>query len=183
MKQNIHSPRKDQRGITLVVVLLLLVIVTLLGLAAMRGTVMQERMSGNAAARSIAFQAAEALLREAEFQAAGNPSMPASGCSNGLCAMPTAGAASAWEAAGFWTTAGGYRTSSSLEADPIAAARYVIEFMGEGLAGPSECTSDIDLSAPTCTSTGGGANNFRITAFVQTNNGAQVMLQSAYQVP
>ena len=42
-----------QRGITLVVVLLLLVVVTLLGLAAMRGTVMQERMSGNAAARAF----------------------------------------------------------------------------------------------------------------------------------
>lgn len=182
MKPSIHSPRKDQQGITLVVVLLLLVIVTLLGLAAMRGTVMQERMSGNAAARSIAFQAAEALLREAESQAANNPSMPASGCSNGLCAMPVGGAASTWEADGFWTS-GGYRASAALEKDNIEAARYVIEFMGQGIAGPSECTSDIDLSAPTCTSTGGGANNYRITAFVQMDNGAQVMLQSAYQVP
>ncbi|MBY4598408.1 pilus assembly protein [bacterium BD-1] len=166
----------------MVVVLLLLVIVTLLGLAAMRGTVMQERMSGNAAARSIAFQAAEALLREAEFWASGKPTVPSSGCSGGICAMPVAGAASAWEADGFWTTAGGYRVSA-LEADNIEAARYVVEFMGQGIAGPSECTSDIDLSAPTCTSTGGGANNYRITAFVRMDNGAQVMLQSAYQVP
>lgn len=182
MKPSTYSPRKGQQGITLVVVLLLLVIVTLLGLAAMRGTVMQERMSGNAAARSIAFQTAEALLREAESLAAGNPTMPASGCSNGLCAMPVGGAASAWEADGFWTS-GGYRSSTALETGNIDAARYVVEFMGEGIAGPSECTSDIDLSAPTCTSTGGGANNYRITAFVQMDNGAQVMLQSAYQVP
>lgn len=183
MKPSIPSLRQGQRGITLVVVLLLLVIVTLLGLAAMRGTVMQERMSGNAAARSIAFQAAEALLREAESQAAGKPGLPTSGCSNGFCAMPVAGAASAWEADGFWTTPGGYRVSTALEKDNIEAARYVIEGMGLGIAGPSECTSDIDLSAPTCTSTGGGATNYRITAFVQMDNGAQVMLQSAYQVP
>lgn len=183
MKTSNPSLRRGQQGITLVVVLLLLVIVTLLGLAAMRGTVMQERMSGNAAARSIVFQTAEALLREAESLAAGKPTMPSSGCSNGLCAMPTAGAASAWEADGFWTTAGGYRASTALETGNIDAARYVIEFMGEGIAGPSECTSEIDLSAPTCTSSGGGANNYRITAFVQMDNGAQVMLQSAYQVP
>lgn len=182
MKPSISTLRKGQQGITLVVVLLLLVIVTLLGLAAMRGTVMQERMSGNAAARSIAFQTAEALLREAESLAAGNPAMPTSGCSNGLCAMPVGGAVSAWQADGFWTS-GGYRSSAALETGTIGAARYVIEFMGEGLAGPSDCTSDIDLSAPTCTSTGGGSNNYRITAFVETDNGAQVMLQSAYQVP
>lgn len=183
MKPSNPSLRQGQQGITLVVVLLLLVIVTLLGLAAMRGTVMQERMSGNAAARSTVFQAAEALLREAESLAAGKPTMPTSGCSNGLCAMPTGGAASTWEADGFWTTAGGYRSSNALEVDNIEAARYVIEAMGQGIGGPSECTSDIDLSAPTCTSTGGGATNYRITAFVQMDNGAQVMLQSAYQVP
>lgn len=183
MKPSIRTPRRKQRGITLVVVLLLLVIVTLLGLAAMRGTVMQERMSGNAAARSIAFQTSEALLREAESLAAGKPTLPSSGCSNGLCAMPVAGAASAWEADGFWTTAGGYRASNALQTGNIEAARYVIEGMGQGIAGPSECTSDIDLSAPTCTSTGGGATNYRITTFVQMDNGAQVMLQSAYQVP
>lgn len=171
-----------QRGITLVVVLLLLVIVTLLGLAAMRGTVMQERMSGNAAARSLTFQTAEALLREAESLAATSPSMPASGCSNGLCALPGPGEASAWEADGFWDTAGGYRTSS-LQTGDIAAARYVVEDMGEGIGGASECTSDIDLSAPSCTTGGGGARNYRITVLARSENGAEVVLQSAYQVP
>ncbi|MGD6484782.1 PilX N-terminal domain-containing pilus assembly protein, partial [Xanthomonas citri pv. citri] len=39
-----------QRGIALVVTLLLLLIVTLLGLAAMRGTLLQERMAANAMA-------------------------------------------------------------------------------------------------------------------------------------
>ena len=82
-------------------------------------------------------------------------------------------------------TAGGYRTSA-LEASSdfqLSAARYVVEDMGEGIAGATECTSDIDLSAPTCTTSGGGARNYRITVLARTDNGAEVVLQSAYQVP
>ena len=38
---------RRQQGVALVVALVLLLIVTILGLASMRGTVLQERMSGN----------------------------------------------------------------------------------------------------------------------------------------
>ncbi len=57
---------RRQRGISLVVVLILLLVVTLLGLAVLRGTLMSERMSANMYDRSLAFQAAESALREAE---------------------------------------------------------------------------------------------------------------------
>ncbi|GAB2522278.1 pilus assembly PilX family protein [Lysobacter humi (ex Lee et al. 2017)] len=61
------APRvAHERGAALVVVLLLLLVVTLLGLAGIRGALLQERMAANAVARSYAFQAAEAVLREAE---------------------------------------------------------------------------------------------------------------------
>jgi type IV pilus assembly protein PilX len=55
-----------QRGVALVVALILLVIATLLGLAASRGTILQERMSANSYDRSLAFQRSEAALRAAE---------------------------------------------------------------------------------------------------------------------
>ena len=55
MNQKHNIKRGAQRGVTLVIVLLLLLVVTILGLTAMRGTVMQERMSGNSASRSEAF--------------------------------------------------------------------------------------------------------------------------------
>lgn len=51
-----------QQGMALVVSLVLLVVVTLVGLAGMRGTIMQERMAGGAYDRETAFQAAEAAL-------------------------------------------------------------------------------------------------------------------------
>lgn len=58
--------KQAQRGIALVVALVLLVVATLIGLAGVRGTNLQERMSANMYDRSLAFQRAEAALRDAE---------------------------------------------------------------------------------------------------------------------
>jgi type IV pilus assembly protein PilX len=54
-----------QRGAVLIVALLFLVILTMLGVTAMSGTMMEERMSGNSRDVNIALQAAEAALRDA----------------------------------------------------------------------------------------------------------------------
>ncbi len=58
--------RQRQRGATLLVALVMLIVMTLLGLASIRGTSMQERMGANMYDRSLAFQAVESALREAE---------------------------------------------------------------------------------------------------------------------
>lgn len=60
------SVRRFQSGASLVVVLILLVVMTILGLAVMRTTLLEERMSANMYDRSLAFQQAESALREAE---------------------------------------------------------------------------------------------------------------------
>lgn len=83
--ENTHN----QRGISLVVSLMFLVILTLLGLTALRVATMEERMSGNARDRNIAFQAAEAALRDAEFDIRcqkydGSTSTLRGGCISGL---------------------------------------------------------------------------------------------------
>lgn len=56
----------SQAGASLVVVLILLLVMTLLGLAVLRGTLLEERMSANMYDRSLAFQQAESALREGE---------------------------------------------------------------------------------------------------------------------
>ena len=66
MNGTLLSPPKRQAGVSLLVVLLLLVIMTLLGLAVLRGSLLEERMSANMYDRSIAFQQAESALRQAE---------------------------------------------------------------------------------------------------------------------
>jgi Tfp pilus assembly protein PilX len=59
------SAHVRQRGVALPVALILLVIITLVGLAAVSGTVMQQRMTANFHDRGLAFQASEAALRQA----------------------------------------------------------------------------------------------------------------------
>jgi type IV pilus assembly protein PilX len=181
VRPTLANARRSQRGVTLVIVLLLLLLVTILGLAAMRGTILQERMSGNVAARAQAFQLAEAVLREAEASLTSRPVMPGAGCAAGLCAMAVGGAQPAWEAANFWTTAGGYATSSFQQGDNIQ--RYVIEDMGDGIGVSAGCTTQEDMSAPECTTAGTANRNYRITVFSQMSNGAEVMLQTSYQIP
>lgn len=55
-----------QRGATLLIALVMLIVMTLLGLASIRSSSMQERMGANLYDRSLAFQAVESALREAE---------------------------------------------------------------------------------------------------------------------
>lgn len=59
---------KYQRGATLIVALILLAIVTLVGAAGMRGTSLEMKMIASARDRSMAFEAAEATLRQAEAE-------------------------------------------------------------------------------------------------------------------
>ena len=65
MKQGSFSHSR-QRGAVLLVALIMLLLLTILGAAAMRDTNLQERMAGNMRDHDLAFQAAEAALRFAE---------------------------------------------------------------------------------------------------------------------
>lgn len=55
-----------QRGAALIVSLVFLLIMTVLGVTAIRNTTLEERMAGNLRDSNLAFQAAEAALREGE---------------------------------------------------------------------------------------------------------------------
>ncbi|WP_018405146.1 pilus assembly PilX family protein [Marinobacter gelidimuriae] len=58
--------KERQRGSALIVSLIMLLLITLVAVAGMQTTIMQERMSANLYDRELAFQAAEAALREGE---------------------------------------------------------------------------------------------------------------------
>lgn len=64
---NTRHFHRQQRGATLIVGLIFMVALTLLGVIAMKSTVLQERMAGGLRDRSLAFQSAEAALRDAKF--------------------------------------------------------------------------------------------------------------------
>jgi type IV pilus assembly protein PilX len=124
----LRSPHAE-RGATLVVVLVLLLLMTLLGLASLRGTLLEERMTSNLLDRSIGFQNAEAALREAEALVTGTIVVPGSGCNAlGICATPVASATERWVDAAF----AGWRTSPTISAaDAANRPQYIIEYMGE----------------------------------------------------
>ena len=61
-----NTLERRQRGMVLVVSLIILVVITLLAISAMRVTTLEERMAGNTRDRQLAFQAAEYALREAQ---------------------------------------------------------------------------------------------------------------------
>ena len=65
MSRNLYQLQR-QNGAALVTSLLLLVVLTVLGITTMQMTRMQERMAGNARDIAVAFQAAEAALRDGE---------------------------------------------------------------------------------------------------------------------
>ncbi|CAK0737784.1 type IV pilus assembly protein PilX [Gammaproteobacteria bacterium] len=55
-----------QRGVVLIVSLVFLLLMSLIGVTAMQGTTLEEKMSNNVRQRSLAFQSAEAALRTGE---------------------------------------------------------------------------------------------------------------------
>lgn len=72
-----------QEGVALVIALLLLVVLTLVGFAAVRGTIIQQKMSSNLYDREVAFQSAEAAMRAAADIVASNPGLIARNCQAG----------------------------------------------------------------------------------------------------
>ncbi|MGX9719650.1 pilus assembly PilX family protein [Stenotrophomonas acidaminiphila] len=175
MKIPFHHSRRQQ-GASLVVVLILLLLMTLLGLAMLRGTTMEERMTANLYDRSLSFQAVESALRQGEALARATPvaSVPASGCSDGVCSLPDPTAADRWLSASF----NGWRSASNDLADgnvPMPTASYIIEYMGMTPSWPA-CDRKIPVDALCLTP------RFRITAISDSADRSVVLLQTTYNV-
>jgi len=178
MKPIPTATRALQRGATLMVVLVLLLIMTVLGLAILRGTSLDERMSANLRDRSLSFQSAEAALREGETlaQNTGFATPAGNGCNGaGLCGIPVATNTDRWLDTAFagWQAAA---TSMGALATPSS---YIVEYMGMAPTWPG-CDRKVPIDA-LCM-----APRYRITArsqAVAANAGrAHVTLQTNYIV-
>jgi len=129
--------RSAQRGAALIVALILLVVITLVGLAAIGTTLLQNKMAGNQYDRQIAFQSAEAALRVAAAQLQADPTMVTRDCSSAtssVCSgnpfndgVPAADVYTVPKAAG-----SGSNNDTAFDPGSLAAGQpqYVIEFMG-----------------------------------------------------
>lgn len=175
-RSNRTAAAAAQRGVSMMVSLVLLVVVTLIALGSMRGVVMQARMSGASHDRSLTFQAAEAALREAEARAAAATAanIPAANCNDGFCATPAPNATARWQDGAF----AGWRLAAASAPANAPAPEAIIEDMGMA---PNDrgggCEKQIPR-IPNCVT-----QRFRITSRSTADGRATVVIQSQFAAP
>ena len=178
-----------QTGFVLIVALILLLVLTILGLAAAQSTSLQERMAGNARDRDLAFQAAEAGLR-----AAGSCLNTGMAICNNFTAnangtyvfnpynpvAPSTNLTPLWNVPNFWNNPAyvlSYPTITGASLPDVAVQPEVIIEQMPAVAAPG---SNIGMQQ-----FGGGSPSiqlFRITAYgTGGDSSAVAMLQTTYQ--
>lgn len=179
--------RLNQQGSVLLISLVLLLILTVAGMASIRITSLEEKMTGNYRNEQVAFHSAEVGVLEAESFVA-NTAFQLSGfsvnCGNGLCfdganasdpGTCSANPVSPWEEQALWSDAGRYRTTTiALDGVPMQA-RYIVEFR---CYLPRETTGP----APDPKVHNDWAEFYRITVLATGGSSdARVMLQTTYK--
>lgn len=166
-----------QSGSVLVVSLLMLLVLTIIGVTAMQTNILEERMAGNSRDQSLALQAAEAALRQAEqdIEAIVSPVAAFDGTTDWLYpedSNPDVFADSTW------TTAADYSNNEIINV-PIPP-KYIIELMGTSGA----ATEDPNIVNFGESSGVGNVYNFRITARgTGRSTDAVSILQTYYAKP
>jgi type IV pilus assembly protein PilX len=170
-----------QRGASLVVALMFLVVLTILGLVTVRSSTVQERMAGNDRDRAVAFEAAEGALRDAERDILLNITTGNSfdsACTAGLCS-PATTATPNWNAISWTGTTsriyGAGSGAGTYPLDVVQPPRYIIEALPPLPAGAGNSEVYGQRSSTT------GGNGYRITARGWGRRATtQVSLQSVY---
>jgi type IV pilus assembly protein PilX len=160
-----------EKGVVLIVALVMLLIMTILGLTALKTSALEERMATHSFDRSLSFQAAEAALREAEEQIEGADPRPTpaagNGCIEGHCGLLSPEQTPRWDDSTFtgWKL-GKKVTSGGISITP----KYFVEYMGNTFpCQPADPNADL-----TC-------KRYRITARSSPGDDrASVTLQSIY---
>lgn len=172
-----HSSHRPQQGAVLIIALIMLLGMTLIGVTSLSSTTMQERMAGNMLDLNIAFQAAEAALREGEdyLNAA---TLPDFDDTNGLYqpAPGNSGDPPHWEVDATWTGTASRQYTGNLDSANVTLAetpRYIIEELPAVVEPGSDEAAD--NPAPE-------SGMYRITArAVGRNDTTVVILQSTYK--
>ncbi|ALN84872.1 pilX N-terminal family protein [Lysobacter capsici] len=130
--------RSSQKGAALAVIMIMLLVMMLLGLAILRSTMLEERMSAGMYDRGIAFELAERALREGEqsVDAAvknGNPigrdcSVPTTACPTTPADTYIGGGSACADASGVGCWANASVADSKVPA--AGTPQYYVEFMG-----------------------------------------------------
>ena len=125
---NLYSSARAQQGMVLVICLIMLLLLTLSGLAAMQGSTLQEKMAGNSRDSEQAFLAAEAALRGGEaFMASASGASATFNITGtaGLYDVATSGVPVDWQ-----TATANWRNSATLSG-VATTPKYLVERLPE----------------------------------------------------
>jgi type IV pilus assembly protein PilX len=130
--ESILKNARKEKGFTLVVAMILLVVITLLALGAMRSTTLQTRMAANLYDRGLAFQTAESALMAAQIQVASNSNISSLGGTSCTAAddtcPPVPGNTWNSDATGWTNVESTYRVNNT---QYPAVAQYHVDYLGE----------------------------------------------------
>lgn len=166
---------KRQTGAALVISLIMLLLLTLVGVTATQVTSLEEKMAGNARDANIAFQAAEAALRQGEGNIEAIVALAAFNGSAGLLGVDNP--EPDYKAASTWSSSNSISYPSAI---PLVktSPRYFIKYIGEMSANDN---AEINLGGYGNQVSGVSTSVFKVTARgtggVDTT---QVTLQSHY---
>ncbi len=172
---------KRSRGVALVISLILLVVMTLLSLAAVRLVSSQEKMVSQTYDRTLALQASESALRQAEMliETAGQPD-PVAGAPCAMrgapdqvmtCGAPLATSTPRWLSASFADWQAGSSITVGSTTTITIQPEYFVEYLGDSFP----CVIDPGATTNNC-------KRYRVTARARPADGraATVMVQSIY---
>jgi len=191
----IASKARQESGAVLFVSLILLLVLTLIGVTAMKTTTLQEKMASSHRQRSVAMQAAEAAIRQAEIWLRNNVKGIADlkkfdGTDELYAAITSSGCAPANAEIGWdyrnpakWSGANSDKVPVSVPGiDSAYQPRYLIEYVGRGgrNAAPLNPTDNTTVCGTDATA----PYMFRITALGLGINGeTPALLQSHFYIP
>ena len=190
---HIRYLKPGQRGISLIIVLILMVVIGLTSAAAMRGATSGQRLTNNVRSENVAQQYAEAALRycETELQR-DDPAPPATQARpNSLlrAAIPVnnmnvGGTTGTWENPVAWTGSAG--VGAAITRTTLNQAQYATVGLSSYLPGKApECVAEVQtlggIAAPfnvTVVTSRGFSSDYRADGAGNTIQGSVVWLQS-----
>lgn len=164
----------NQRGSTLIVSLMILIVMTLIGLTGVMTSTLEEKMAGNTRDQALAFQAAEAALRDGEEyfnDQIDSPAVSFNGATPGLYAngdAPNPLDEATWDDARVYSG-----DIEGVKSQP----RYIIEVAGT----VGSATEDLNIGSYGDASGLGNVMAVRVTARgIGGSGNSSVILQSNY---
>jgi len=175
MNALLNTPGSRQRGVVLVISLLMLLVLTMIGLAATRGTTIEQRMTANQNDQEVAFEAAEAALRAGESELSGAATVDYASNTAGaytLSTMTVNWKTIDWNPSG--TAVTGY--TAGIQPAPIVNPSYFIVYdtSGGGQTTGTSLAPDQALSS--------NALYYIYARGVGLTGNTAVILKSAYQI-